>query len=60
MQPEQADRLDRMRDALEAARGAQRREKAFLRSPVTAPTRVDPKEARRMYSDALEELRKRG
>ena len=60
MQPEQSNRLERMRDALDAARGAQRREKAFFRSPVTAPTRLAPREARRLYSEAIEELRRRG
>jgi hypothetical protein len=49
-----------LQQTIEEQRQQRRRERAFLRSPVTAPEHFPRKELRRLSGEAKEELLKRG
>ena len=60
MQLEQVARNDILKQAIEEARAARRREYALLRAPVTSPSRYPKKEIRRLCGEVKEELARRG
>jgi hypothetical protein len=60
MKPEEATSNERREQATDEVRQAQRRDKAFLNSPTTAPKNFSGKEVRRIAQEAREDLIRRG
>lgn len=60
MNPEEATSQERLKQATEELRQSQRRDKAFLNSPTTAPEHFSGKEVRRIAKEAHEDLIRRG
>jgi hypothetical protein len=60
MKPEEVTSNERREQATDEVRQAQRRDKAFLNSPTTAPQNFSGKEVRRIAQEAREDLIRRG
>ena len=59
MQLDDLTRNERIVETLEAAKQRRRRERALLRSPVTAPKGFSPKEVRRLCQETRDEFLRR-